>query len=1036
MQCDECDIWYHTSCMGVTSLNYEVLANSNISWTCCNCGIPNFSTSLFSQWTIEFTNSFSTLSNLSESDDLPISPPVATSSPKSSQHKNQNADGQKQTKNTRKPQRSLKVLVVNFQSIKNKVPELTACLENHKPDVVIGTETWLYPSVQNSELFPEDYTVIRKDRNDKHGGVLIALKNDLVCAHLTDLDANCEMVWAQVQLVGSKALYIGAFYRPQTQKDLKYMNELRQSLTIIKNSHKGNIWLGGDFNLGGINWQDQSINQGTCISPKNLSEQLIDIANDFDLDQMVTEPTRKNNILDLFFTNNATLVEKSTLVPGLSDHEGIAMITININPKRCRQKPHKVYLYNKADMESIRSEISDFGEDFIKDTHKDIDPLWTEFKTKLLDTMDKHIPSKMVNKSNKAPWINSKVKRLHRRKQRAYNTARKTGEEKDWDTFRQQRKDTHKATRFCYRRYVREFCLESRKQFWSFVKNLKKDSTGIPALKDHGILVSDNTKKAELLNNQFKNVFTLEDMDSMPDPLPMKYKPICDITIYPEGIQKLLSNLNPHKATGPDGISPRILKELAPELAPILSFIYQTSLNTGKLPQDWKTANISPIFKKGDRVKASNYRPVSLTSVACKLLKHVIHSHIMKYFDAHNVLTPQQHGFRQAHSCETQLIQTVHDFTTSLNNNTQTDVVIMDFSKAFDVVPHNRLLLKLSQYGIDGSINRWIGSFLKGRKQRVVIGGDHSNWATVDSGVPQGTVLGPLLFLVYINDLPQNINSTVRLFADDCVIYKEIKSSQDADILQKDLETLSAWEKLWQMKFNSDKCYVLRIPASRSPLITNYKLGDSILQETKTHTYLGVDIQHDLKWNTHINRITASASRTLGFVRRNLSSCNKETKKAAYIALVRPTVEYCSAVWDPYTKELTQKVEKIQRRAARMVYNNYDWKTSVNELIQELQWDSLSNRRKNNRLAILHKAIGGHLAIPVQNYLQPAQRRTRRSSHQNFIEYHSRIDSHKYSYIPRTIKDWNDLPESTANIQDSTLFKTALSINQQGKQQD
>ena len=495
-------------------------------------------------------------------------------------------------------------------------------------------------------------------------------------------------------------------------------------------------------------------------------------------------------------------------------------------------------------------------------------------------------------------------------------------------------------------------------------------------------------------------------------------------------------NLNPHKATGPDGISPRILKELAPELAPILSFIYQTSLNTGKLPQDWKTANISPIFKKGDRVKASNYRPVSLTSVACKLLEHVIHSHIMKYFDAHNVLTPQQHGSRQAHSCETQLIQTVHDFTTSLNNNTQTDVVIMDFSKAFDVVPHNRLLLKLSQYGIDGSINRWIGSFLKGRKQRVVIGGDHSNWATVDSGVPQGTVLGPLLFLVYINDLPQNINSTVRLFADDCVIYKEIKSSQDADILQKDLETLSAWEKLWQMKFNSDKCYVLRISASRSPLITNYKLGDSILQETKTHTYLGVDIQHDLKWNTHINRITASASRTLGFVRRNLSSCNKETKKAAYIALVRPTVEYCSAVWDPYTKELTQKVEKIQRRAARMVYNNYDWKTSVNELIQELQWDSLSNRRKNNRLAILHKAIGGHLAIPVQNYLQPAQRRTRRSSHQNFIEYHSRIDSHKYSYIPRTIKDWNDLPESTANIQDSTLFKTALSINQQGKQQD
>ena len=195
--------------------------------------------------------------------------------------------------------------------------------------------------------------------------------------------------------------------------------------------------------------------------------------------------------------------------------------------------------------------------------------------------------------------------------------------------------------------------------------------------------------------------------------------------------------------------------------------------------------------------------------------------------------------------------------------------------KAFDVVPHNRLLLKLSQYGIDGSINRWIGSFLKGRKQRVVIGGDHSNWATVDSGVPQGTVLGPLLFLVYINDLPQNINSTVRPFRGWLCYLQRNQVTPGCRYSSKRSGDSVCLGEVVAMKFNSDKCYVLRIPASRSPLITNYKLGDSILQETKTHTYLGVDIQHDLKWNTHINRITASASRTLGFVRRNLSPCNK-----------------------------------------------------------------------------------------------------------------------------------------------------------------
>ena len=168
-----------------------------------------------------------------------------------------------------------------------------------------------------------------------------------------------------------------------------------------------------------------------------------------------------------------------------------------------------------------------------------------------------------------------------------------------------------------------------------------------------------------------------------------------------------MQSLNPNKATGRDGIPPRILKEFAKEIAPILSIIYQASIDTGHLPADWKTANISPIYKKSDRTKASNYRPFSLTSVIspCKVLEHVVHSHIMKHFDAHNILTSQQHGFRAAHSCETQLIQTIHDFVTSQNNLTQTDVIIMDFSKALDCVPHNRLLLKLGQYGVGGRAN-------------------------------------------------------------------------------------------------------------------------------------------------------------------------------------------------------------------------------------------------------------------------------------------------------------------------------------------
>ena len=299
-------------------------------------------------------------------------------------------------------------------------------------------------------------------------------------------------------------------------------------------------------------------------------------------------------------------------------------------------------------------------------------------------------------------------------------------------------------------------------------------------------------------------------------------------------------------------------------------------------------------------------------------------------------------------------------------------------------------------------------------------------WARVESGVPQGTVLGPLLFLIYINDLPDNLHSTVRLFADDCVLYKNIKSSQDAHALQKDLETLSAWERRWQMSFNPEKCYVLRIPASRAPIISKYKLGSTILQETTQHNYLGVNIQHDLKWNSHIDKITTSASRTLGFVRRNLGACTKDTKKAAYTALIRPTLEYCSAIWDPYTNELIQKVGKIQRRSARFIHNNYDWKQSVTELIHKSELDMLSTRRKISRLCIFHKAIGGHLALPVQNYVQPTQRLTRRSSQGAYIEHQARTDSHKYSFVPKTIRDWNTIPSNITNIPDPERFKITL----------
>ena len=350
-------------------------------------------------------------------------------------------------------------------------------------------------------------------------------------------------------------------------------------------------------------------------------------------------------------------------------------------------------------------------------------------------------------------------------------------------------KITYTETRNAHRSYISSICSDSPKRFWSYIKSLKVDNIGIPTLNNNNKLESDNRLKAEILNSQLKSVFTQENVH-LPQEPSRNIPPMYDIIITTEGVAKLLHGLNPNKATGPDDIPARILQLAANELAPALQIIFQKSLDTGKLQLSWSQANIAPIFKKGDLSLAANYRPISLTSICCKILEHIIFTNIMNHFDCYSVLTDRQHGFRSKHSTESQLIITTQDLAQSLNKKLQVDMIILDFSKSFDTVPHNRLLNKLDRYGIRNKTHTWISNFLKYRKQRVVIGGEHSTWTQVMSGVPQGTVLGPLLFLTYINDLPNNIHSSIRLFADDCVLFREIKNEIDSQELQKDLNSL------------------------------------------------------------------------------------------------------------------------------------------------------------------------------------------------------------------------------------------------------
>ena len=582
----------------------------------------------------------------------------------------------------------------------------------------------------------------------------------------------------------------------------------------------------------------------------------------------------------------------------------------------------------------------------------------------------------------------------------------------------------------------REGGRDKSKKFWSYVNNLKGSSKGIASLRDNGILKIDSKEKANILNRQFHSAFTVEDNTELPDMGTSDFSSMSNISVDRNGVLKLLNKLNPNKASGPDNINARILKECSGELADILTIIFDLSLHTGEVPSDWRNAFVAPIYKKGDKYDPANYRPVSLTCISCKILEHIIVSNIMRHVNQFNILTDIQHGFRKKRSCETQLVQFFHDLANNLDGgkrrkHLQTDVLVMDFAKAFDKVPHKRLMHKLNFYGIRGNTSKWIEAWLNNRSQVVVLDSTSSDSAPVVSGVPQGSVLGPVLFLLFINDLPLGISSSVRLFADDCVLYRNISSYADCLQLQEDLSKLQHWEKTWLMKFNVSKCQVMRVSRHRAGNIINhdYLLNGQTLEVVDSTKYLGVTFNSNLDWSTHISNVSSKATRTLGFLRRNLAFAPQQTKAMAYKTLVRPQVEYASPVWAPYTQVNVQKIEKVQRTAARWVSRRWRKTSSVDDMLSNLSLDTLEHRREVSSLCLFYKMHNDLVSIDRDKYLSPKTRliRTRQSHPFQYNRPSPNTDCFKYSFFPRVVPVWNGLYESTASCTTVDSFKHACS---------
>ena len=483
----------------------------------------------------------------------------------------------------------------------------------------------------------------------------------------------------------------------------------------------------------------------------------------------------------------------------------------------------------------------------------------------------------------------------------------------------QQTKDLIKAKRQQYLERVQDSLSNSPKSFWSYHKHILRSKNSPSSNTYNNVTATTPNIKAELFNEYFASVFLPKSstnnrkLDCMN---PKTFEEISSIEISECEVEHYLNSLDTSKAYGPDGIPPRLLKECSKEISSSLCSLFNKSIETGRVPREWKKANVIPIHKKDCVEPVTNYRPISLLPVVSKVLERCIFNNIYPFIRV--LINNVQHGFLRNRSCVTQLLGVLHDIGKSLDNNRQVDVLYLDFSKAFDSVDHAILLQKLQLHDINGSLLRWFDSYLNDRQQRVVIEGAASSWSPVSSGVPQGSILGPLLFVIFINDLPDNLSSSTNssLYADDSKLYSKIRSVDNCQSLQEDLTMLENWCTNSRMNFNAGKCKVLTVTRKRKPINFPYRVRGNELSSCKAEKDLGLLVSSDLKWGPHILKTVAKANKMLGLLKRScFEITNTQVRRTLYLTLVRSQLTYGCEVWCPSSRQLSLKIEGVQRRA-------------------------------------------------------------------------------------------------------------------------
>lgn len=869
--------------------------------------------------------------------------------------------------------------------VKSFLNTIFAAIHTSSYDVIIITETWLNDAVFNEELFGPDWFVYRKDRQSNFddregGGVLIAVNNRFVSSSIPSLANTLEQLSVKISLTSSKNICINVAYIPPDCDVDVYMNYVQHLTNVLDNlDDSDEVLVIGDFNLPEILWVNDEDDPGTfdaCNISTEKEAILVDGCTDLGLGQICDIKNNFGHVLDLAFT---TMTDCLTL--NLASHrlknDSVFHKALELNfCVEMIQEDDKIdewYRdFNHADYEAINEFLSEVDWNAI--FHDiEIEECVRIFDQHLCHAVEQFVPLRKRRVHCSRPWLSADLRNLRNVKNRAYKTYLSTLTDTDFSIFSDLCAEFQARNESAYASYISRSGDKLRKDpktFWNLV-NSRRKSNVLPKCMNFGDRsCTTDADKCDLFAEFFQSVYVQPTVPLIKSTVPREdlFDPQC-LSFELDDIREGIMKLNPHKSAGPDDFPNRLLIGSVDSIASPLKLIFNSSLTSGIFPSSWKSSYIIPIFKSGDKGDMTNYRGIAKLSAIPKLFEKLLCEKTTPLMC--DIIDGRQHGFVAGKSTDTNMISFINYLLTQIEKGHQVDAIYTDFQKAFDRVNIELLLSELKSNGLPQKFITWISSYLNGRTQAVKIGSDISSTIRAWSGVPQGSHLGPVLFVIFVNSICDIFRDCeCLLYADDLKMYRIVDDTSDASTLQVNLDALSDWCDDMLMSLSIPKCKIVSFAHVRSPIVFDYKIDGQSLERCQVMRDLGILMDTAVNFDAHIDQQIARANRMLGFVKRNAKQFDDPfVTKSLFCALVRPILEYGSVGWNPFTITHKKRIESIQRRFVRFALRGLGWANPFDlppygQRLLLLDMNTLADRREAADFAFLLKLMDGVVSAP------------------------------------------------------------------------